>query len=189
MNVFLGVAEGAGQSELGVDVTGDGEDQVFLGAGELVLRGDDFNIVGGAGLEAVLREGQFALRELLALLGDADLFGCGVEVEEGLADVLIDAAFEVCDLIVDALDARGKLIGFAIAIAIEDCEVDLALDEAGGLDAADAAAEFSDVAVEAELWVVAGAIGALLLDEALALGGEGEIVGAGLEGRGEKRVG
>ena len=117
---------------------------------------------------------------------DADLFGCGIKVQKRLANVLVDAALEIGNLIVDALEAAGKLLCLAVAVAIEDGEVDLALYEAGGLDAADAAADFSDVAIEAELWIVAGAAGTLLFDKALALAGQGKIIGAGLSADGNR---
>jgi hypothetical protein len=44
------------------------------------------------------------------------------------------------------LTAR-KLLRLAVAVAIEDREVNLALNQAGSLHAADAAAELADVSV------------------------------------------
>ena len=58
-----------------------------------------------------------------------------------------------------------------LAVAIEDGEIDLALNQARGLHAANAAAKLADVAVDAELGIEAGAVGALLLYQALALAG------------------
>ena len=55
------------------------------------------------------------------------------------------------------------------------------MHKARGLHAADAAPNPAEVAVEAQLGIGAGAVGALLLDERLTLAGEGKIVGAGGE--------
>jgi hypothetical protein len=162
-NVLLGVTHGAGESKLRVHVTGDGNNIVLLGAGQFILRGDNFDIVGRAGLKAILGKRKFALRKLLPLPSDTDLLSSGIEIQERLADILIDAALEIGDLVVDTFDAAGELLSLAAPVAIEDGKVDLALNQARGLDAADAAAKFSDVAVQTELWIEAGAVGALLL--------------------------
>ena len=86
------------------------------------------------------------------------------------------------------LTRLGKLLRLAVAVAIEDREIDLALNQAGSLHAADAAAELADVAVEAEPGIETGAAGALLLDQALALAGQREIIGARLQRRRQKRL-
>src|SRR5208282_4683790 len=135
-------------------------------------RDDDLDVVGHAGLETVLGEFQFALSEVAAFLRHGHLVGGGLEVEQRFADVLFDAAPEIGDLIVDALHAAGEFLRLAFAIAVEDCEVDLPLDEADAAHVADAAAEAAVIAVDAELRVIAGAVGTLLLRESLALAGE-----------------
>jgi hypothetical protein len=94
-------------------VAGDGNNIVLLGAGQFILRGDNFDIVGRAGLKAILGKREFALRKFLPLPSDTDLLGGGIEIQERLADILIDAALEVGDLIVDAFDAAGELLSLA----------------------------------------------------------------------------
>ena len=79
----------------------------------------------------------------------------------------------------------GKLLRFALAVAIEDRKINLALNQPRGLHAADAAAQFADVSVDAELGIKAGAVGALLLDQALALAIERQIIGARSKRRGQ----
>src|ERR1039457_3789441 len=107
-------------------------------------------------------------------------------MQERLADILVYAALKIGNLIVDAPDAARKLLGLAVAVAIEDREIDLALNQAGGLHAADAAAQFANVSIEAELRIEAGADGALLLKEPLALADERKIIGPGLERLGQQ---
>src|ERR1019366_8833658 len=131
--------------------------------------------------KTILSKQEFALREVLALLGNAYLLGRRIQIQERLADVLVYATRKIGNLIVDAPDAARKLLGLAVAVAIEDREIDLALNQAGGLHAADAAAQFANVSIEAKFWIEAGAAGALLFDEALTLAGEGKIIGPGLE--------
>ena len=75
-------------------------------------------------------------------------------------------------LIVDALHAAGKLLRLSFAVAIEDGEIDLALDQAGRLHAADTAPDAAEVAVNAEFRIEPGAVGTLLLHQALALAGK-----------------
>ena len=188
-NVLLRIAHGARQRELRVRMAGYGKNVVLLRAGQFVLGGDHLNVVGRARLKTVLREFKFALRQILPFLGNGDLFGRGLEIQQRLADILFDAAAQIGDLIVDALDAAGKFLRLAVAIAIKDRKVDLALNQAGALHASDAAANPAVVSVDAELWIVAGAAGALLLDQSLALPGKRKIVGAREECRGHEALG
>ena len=62
---------------------------------------------------------------------------------------------------------RSQFQRFAVAIAIEEREVHLSLDQSRGLHAPDAAAQFADVPVHAELRIIARAAGLLLLTSAL----------------------
>ena len=150
-NVFLGIAHGPRQRKLRVDVAGNGKNVVLLRAGEFVLGGDHFNVVGRARLKTILRQFEFALRQVLPFLGHRDLLGRGLQIQQRLANVLFNAAAQIGNLIVDALHAAGQFLRLAVAIAIEDREVDLALNEARALHAADAAANLAIVSVDAEL--------------------------------------
>src|ERR1039458_9175378 len=150
-NVLLGVAHGSRERELCIYVTGDGNNEVLFGAGQFVLGSDHLNVVGGAGLKTILSEQEFALREVLPLLGNAYLLGRRIQIQERLADVLVYTTLKIGNLIVDAPDAARKLPGLAVAVAIEDREIDLALNQAGGLHASDAAAQFANVSIEAKI--------------------------------------
>jgi hypothetical protein len=87
-------------------------------------------------------------------------------------NVLFDAAAQIGDLIVDALNTAGKFLRLAAAVAIKYRKVDLALNDAYALHASNAAAKSAIVPVDAELRIVAGTTGALLFDQPQALGGK-----------------
>jgi len=88
--------------------------------------------------ETVLRHFQLALRQLLALSATAT---CSFVESRFSNDARRSLQCRGADrnLIVDALHAAGQLLGFTIAIAVEECEIDLSLHQAGGLNAPDAA--------------------------------------------------
>jgi len=131
-------------------MAGNGEDVVFLRTRQLILRGDHLDVVSDAGLKSILREFEFALGEILPFVSDGHLVRRGLEVQQGLADIFVDSMAQVGDLSVDALQTADQFLGFAAAIAIEEREIDLALDDAGPLHATDAAAETTIVSVDAE---------------------------------------
>ena len=148
-NVVFRIAHGSRQRELRVSVAGDGKNVVLLGAGELVLGSDHFNVIGRTRLETILREFEFTLREILPFFGDSDLLGRGFEIQQRLVYLLFDAAAQVGDLIVDAFDAASKFLRLAAAIAIKHRKVDLALNHAYALHASNAAAKFAIISVDA----------------------------------------
>ena len=62
---------------------------------------------------------QFALRQFLTFLRDADLFCSGFKIQERFADVLFDAVPQVGNLVIDALETARDFLGLALAITIE----------------------------------------------------------------------
>ena len=162
---------------------GDSEDVILLSARQLILRRDDLDIVSSSLLKAILRQLQLAARQFLAITRHSYLFGGRVQVQECLAKILLNAETKICDLIVNALDAAGKFLGLSAAIAVEKREVDLALHQSCGLDAADAAPNLADVSVETQFGIGARPVGALLFEQSFALAQKREIVGAGSESR------
>jgi hypothetical protein len=134
-DVFLRITHGARQRELRVHVADNSYNVILFGSGQLVLRGNHFNIVGRALLESVLRHLQFAPRQLLSITRHCHLLGGGVQIQQRLAKLLINAAAQIGDLIVDALHAACQLLRLSIAIAVEEREIDLALNQARTLNA------------------------------------------------------
>ena len=114
-------------------MAGDGKNVVLLCARKLVLSRDHFHVVGRARLKTIPREFKFPLRQILPFLGDCDLFGRGLEIQQRLLDVLFNAAAQIRNLIVDAFNPAGKLLRLAAAIAIKNRKVDLALNQACAL--------------------------------------------------------
>jgi len=94
---------------------------------------------------------QLALRQFLTFLRDADLFRSGVKIQERFSDVLFDAVPQVGNLVIDALETARDFLVVALAITIEQGEVDLPLDEPSALYAADAATQPAIVTVDAQL--------------------------------------
>ena len=83
--------------------------------------------------KAVLRHLEFALRQLLPVGGNAHLLRRGIQIQERLANIFIDAAAKIGNLVVDALEPAGQLLRLALAITIEDREIDLSLDQSRSL--------------------------------------------------------
>jgi hypothetical protein len=86
-----------GQVGAGLVIAIEGGDLVVVGAGQLVLRGDDFDVVGDAGLEAVARLFDFLLGEVhprlatsLPLRADCELGRGGLHLErDAVAEFLL----------------------------------------------------------------------------------------------------
>jgi len=157
-------------------MTGNGKNIVLLRAREFVLCGNYLDIVGRADLKAILREFEFSLCKAQALPGNRYLLGSRIQIQQRLANVFIDPTPQIGNLIVDALDATGKLLRFAIAIAIEDGKVDLALNQARRLHTANTAPNRAEVAIDAELWIEARMVGALLFNQTLPLAVKRKVV-------------
>ncbi len=75
------------QREARVHVTAHRQDVVLLRAGQFILCGDDFDVIGDTGLKAVLSQIEFALREIPSFLRDRDLLLGGFQVQQGFANV------------------------------------------------------------------------------------------------------
>src|ERR1019366_2527192 len=102
-------------------------------------------------------------------LGNSNLFGCGLEIQQRLLDFLFNAPAQIGNLIDDAFDPAGKLLRLAAAIAIKNRKVDLALNQACPRPPSNAAPNPAIIPVDADFRIVAGAAGALLLDQSLTL--------------------
>src|ERR1019366_5276624 len=100
-----------------------------------------------------------------------------------------NAPAQIGNLIDDAFDPAGKLLRLAAAIAIKNRKVDLALNQASALHASNAAANPAIIPVDADFRIVAGAAGALLLDQSLTLHGERQVIRAREDCRRHKAFG
>jgi len=103
-DVFLRITHGTRQRELCVYVADNSYNVIFFGSGQLVLRGNHFNIVGRALLESVLRHLQFAPRQLLSSRATATCSAAGVQIQQRLTK-LSSMPAQIGDLIVDAPQA------------------------------------------------------------------------------------
>ncbi len=88
--VGLGDAQGTGQGELGDVVLVEGADVLVVGLFGLGLGLGDGQVVGDAGVEALLGFAEFFVGEVDIGLGCFDEFGSGLNVEDAVADVLVD---------------------------------------------------------------------------------------------------
>ena len=75
----------------------------------MLLRLDDFHVVGHAGGEAVLRLRQRLLGEIEAGLGNLDLLRSGFQVEDGILHFLFDTRPSSCRPAPGAPSARRRL--------------------------------------------------------------------------------
>src|ERR1017187_1025982 len=134
----LHLAGGVGQIGARLVVAVERGDLVIVGAGQLVLRGDDFNVVGDAGLETVACLFDLLFGEGDSERGDVDLTARRFELRGGGLDFERDAVAEFLLLLLEL--ANGE-IGFvaggldAAAGKERDVHVELVLidgDDAGG---------------------------------------------------------
>ena len=95
---LLGGADGARQQNLGDIVGVKTADVLLIGGGQSFLGLDHLNVIGDAGGETVLGLGQRLLRVVQGGAGHLDLFAGGGHIENGVGDILLDAAFEVIAL-------------------------------------------------------------------------------------------
>ncbi len=95
---LLGGADGARQQNLGDVVGVKTADVLLIRRGQSFLRLDHFNVVGDAGGETVLGLGKRLLRIVQGGPGHLDLLAGGGYVENGVGDILLDAAFEIIAL-------------------------------------------------------------------------------------------
>src|SRR6185437_14565721 len=82
-----GDAQRLGKRGLGKVVAVEAGNVVFVGVGDGLLSLDHLEVVGDAGLEAVLRQGEFAIGEIAGVEGDADLVAIALQIEDGRADL------------------------------------------------------------------------------------------------------
>src|ERR1017187_2232461 len=111
MAVLLGVdrlhpAGGVGEIGARLVVAIERGDLVIVGAGQFVLRGDDFDIVGDAGLEAIARLFHFLFGERDAESGDVHLAARRFELRGGGLDFERDAVAEFLLLLLELADRK-----------------------------------------------------------------------------------
>ena len=78
---FFHLANGAREVGTGLVETVERRDLVIVGAGKRILGGDNFNVVGDAGFEAVAGLVDFFLGELHAEIGDLHFIAGGLQVQ------------------------------------------------------------------------------------------------------------
>jgi hypothetical protein len=100
-NVLFRVALSTSQRVLRVHMAGNGKNVILLGAGQLVLRGDHLNVIRSAGLKRSCASCNSRFARFCPFR-QPDLLRRGVEIQERLANVLVHAATQIGNLIVDA---------------------------------------------------------------------------------------
>ncbi len=160
--VGLGDAQGTGQRELGYVVLVERADVLVVGLLGLRLGLRDGQVVGDAGVEALLRFAERLVGEVDVGVGGVDELGGGLDVEEAVADVLIDL-----------LDLVGELgfgllvlgVGYLLLSAglgdLEDGDADLAGGGEGAVGVAGGGADVAVVAGGADDGILVGLGGAL----------------------------
>src|ERR1035441_1112022 len=124
----LHLADGVRQVGAGLVITIEGGDLVVAGAGQLVLGGNDFDVVGHAGLEAVAGLYDFLLGEVDAQVGDVHFRARGLQLGEGRLDFEGDAVAELLFLLAKLAD--GEIGLGALGLNLSPCKqrnVDAAL--------------------------------------------------------------
>ena len=161
--VCLRDAQSTGQRKLGDVVLVERADVLVVGLLGLRLRLRDGKIVGDAGVEALLRLAEGLVGEFDVRVGRVDELGSGLDVEQAVADVLIDLLDLVGELGFGllVLGVGDLLLAFGLG-DLKDGDADLAGRGEGAVGVAGGGADVAVVAGEAGHRILVGLGGGLL---------------------------
>src|ERR1017187_2102024 len=134
----LHLTDGVGQVGAGLVITIEGGDLVVAGAGQFVLRGNDFDVVGHAGLEAVARLSDFLRGEVDAQVGDVHFGARGLELGQGRLDLEGDAVADFLLLLAKLADGEIGLGALGLNLSprkqrnVDGTLVDVDRNDTGG---------------------------------------------------------
>ena len=102
----LHLADGIGQAGTGLVIAIEGADLIVVGARQLILRVDYFEVVGDAGLKTVARLGDFLMGQLDPQVGDGDFAAGGFHLDRGGFHFQGDAVAQVLFPLLELADGK-----------------------------------------------------------------------------------
>src|ERR1035438_2397107 len=133
-DAMLGVADSVRQFNLREIVGVKTLNVSFVCAGNRLLRLDHFQVVCHPCGKAILRLREFLLRQIDGTTRDCNLIGGSVQIEQGGANFVIDAASQISQLRTRLLQLRVSLENLTVSsIAGEDRDVDTPIHLPGSI--------------------------------------------------------